>query len=374
MSQGSIIRRGKRSWRVKYDLPRDEAGGRRIAYATVKGTRKDAEKVLRAKLSAIDAGTHVDPSKLTVGEFLDDWLTKAAPLTAGPRTLERYQEFVRLQIKPHLGDVLLQALRPKHISDWHQTLIDEGRIALVTIAAAHGALRTALERAVKTEVLARNVAKIITPPKTVRVEVTSLTKDQVADVLDKLAGHPLYPIVAVAIGTGARRGEITALTWADVDLDGRAMTIRRSLEQTRAHGIRVKAPKTKAGTRTISLPALTVDALREHRIKTLELRLALGAGALPPDAPVFATIEGAWPSPAAITDQWRTAVEQLNLPKVRLHALRHSHASALIATGLDVITISRRLGHSKASITLDVYGHLFTNNDTAAAEAIDAIF
>ena len=374
MSQGSIIRRGKRSWRVKYDLPRDEAGGRRIAYATVKGTRKDAEKVLRAKLSAIDAGTHVDPSKLTVGEFLDDWLTKAAPLTAGPRTLERYQEFVRLQIKPHLGDVLLQALRPKHISDWHQTPIDEGRIALVTIAAAHGALRTALERAVKTEVLARNVAKIITPPKTVRVEVTSLTKDQVADVLDKLAGHPLYPIVAVAIGTGARRGEITALTWADVDLDGRAMTIRRSLEQTHAHGIRVKAPKTKAGTRTISLPALTVDALREHRIKTLELRLALGAGALPPDAPVFATIEGAWPSPAAITDQWRTAVEQLNLPKVRLHALRHSHASALIATGLDVITISRRLGHSKASITLDVYGHLFTNNDTAAAEAIDAIF
>ncbi len=371
---GTITKRGKSSWRIKYDLPPGDDGVRRIAYVTVKGTKKAAERVLRAKLSAIDAGTHVDPSKLTVGEFLDDWLTKTAPLTAGPRTLERYQEFVRLQIKPHLGDVLLQALRPKHISDWHQTLIDEGRIALVTIAAAHGALRTALERAVKTEVLARNVAKIITPPKTVKVEVTSLTKDQVADVLDKLAGHPLYPIVALAIGTGMRRGEIGALTWADVDLGGRTMTIRRSLEQTRAHGIRVKAPKTKAGTRTISLPALAVDALREHRIKTLERRIALGAGALPPDAPVFATIEGAWPSPAAITDQWRTAVEQLDLPKVRLHALRHSHASALIAAGLDVITISRRLGHSKASITLDVYGHLFTNNDTAAAEAIDAIF
>ena len=102
--------------------------------------------------------------------------------------------------------------------------------------------------------------------------------------------------------------------------------------------------------------------------------MALGAGALPADAPVFATIEGKWPSPDAITDQWRYAVKRLDLPKIRLHGLRHAHASALIAAKLDIITISRRLGHSKASITLDVYGHLFTENDTAAADAIDAIF
>jgi integrase len=371
---GTITKRGKKSWRIQYDLPRDENGERRIAYATIRGTRKDAEKALRAKLSAIDAGTHVDPSKLTVGGFLDNWLTTAAPLTAKARTLERYQEFVRLQIKPHLGDVKLQALRPKHMTDWHQALIDEGRLAPSTIAAAHGALRTAIAHAVKTEILARNVAKIISPPKVEKDEVVSLTEDQVADVLDKLSGDPVYPIAAVAIGTGARRGEIAALTWADIDLDAKVMKIRRSLEQTKKYGIRVKAPKSKAGKRTISLPALAVDALREHRIKTLELRMVLGAGALPADAPVFATIEGEWPSPDGITDQWRAAVKRLDLPKIRFHALRHSHASALIAAGLDVITISRRLGHSKASITLDVYGHLFTENDTAAADAIDAIF
>ncbi len=178
----------------------------------------------------------------------------------------------------------------------------------------------------------------------------------------------------MAIGTGARRGEIAALTWADIDLDAKTMTIRRSLEQTRAHGIRPKTPKTKAGVRTISLPAVAVDALREHRIKTLELRVALGAGALPADAPVFGSIEGDWPNPENITDHWRRTVKALGLPKVTFHALRHCHASALIAAGLDVITISRRLGHSKASITLDVYGHLFKNNDTAAADAIDAVF
>ncbi len=152
------------------------------------------------------------------------------------------------------------------------------------------------------------------------------------------------------------------------------MTIQRSLEQTKAHGIRPKTPKTKAGVRTISLPTVAVDALREHRIKTLELRLACGAGALRDETPVFATLEGEWPSPYGITDQWRDAVKRLKLPKITFHALRHCHASALIAAGLDVITVSRRLGHSKASVTLDTYSHLFKNSDTAAADAIDAIF
>ncbi len=370
---GTLTKRGK-SWRIKYDLPRDDNGVRRIAYLTVKGTKKDAERALRAKLSTIDAGTHVDPSAMTVGEYLDDWLTKAAPLKAGPKTMERYHIFVRVQIKPHLGAVKLQALRPKHISDWHQTLIDEGEIGLRTLANAHGTLRTALAHAVTAEILARNVARIIKPPKWESGEVAILSKDQIADVLDKLADHPLYPIVAVAIGTGARRGEIGALTWGDVDLDGGTVQIRRALEQTKAGGIRVKAPKTKAGRRTIGLPAVTVAALREHRLKTLELRLACGAGALRDDTPVFGNIDGEWPSLWAITNQWIDAVKTLGLPKITFHALRHCHASALIAAGLDVVTVSRRLGHSKASITLDVYSHLFTNNDAAATAAIDAIF
>ena len=201
-----------------------------------------------------------------------------------------------------------------------------------------------------------------------------MTEGQVGDVLGAFEGHPLYPIVALAIATGARRGEIAGLTWADIDLEVKTMTIARALELTRQHGIRVKPPKTRSGLRTISLPALAVNALREHRIKTLELRMVLGAGALPADAPVFATVEGEWLSPDAITDQWRFTVKTLGLPRVTFHSIRHSHASALIAAGLDVLTISHRLGHSKASITLDVYGHLFKLDDRAAANAIDALF
>ena len=122
MSEGHIQRRGKRSWRIKYDLPRDESGERRLAYVTVKGTRKDAEKELRARLSAVDRGMHVDPSRETLAEFLDSWLETVAPSTVAPMALERYHSLARNQIKPHLGSIQLQKLRPVHVSRWHNTL------------------------------------------------------------------------------------------------------------------------------------------------------------------------------------------------------------------------------------------------------------
>jgi integrase len=215
-------------------------------------------------------------------------------------------------------------------------------------------------------------AAIIRPPALQRVEIEILTSDQIATTLEKMRDHPsMFPIVALAIGTGARRGEIAALTWADIDLQGANLRIERALEQT-ASGLRVKAPKTAAGRRSISLPAFTVAALRDHRRNVLETRVALGIGAPPEDAPVFGDIEGNWPSPYSISDRWRDAVKNRKLPKVTFHALRHSHASALIAAGLDVVSVGRRLGHASPALTLSVYGHLFENNDAKAAAAIDA--
>ncbi|MCZ6455015.1 MAG: site-specific integrase, partial [Alphaproteobacteria bacterium] len=137
---------------------------------------------------------------------------------------------------------------------------------------------------------------------------------------------------------------------------------------------RVKEPKTEAGYRTLSLPTFAVEALRDHRREQLELRIALGIGALPADAPVFGDLDGNWTNPSIISDNWREVAQGMNLPKVTFHALRHAHASALIAAGLDVVTVSRRLGHASPALTLNVYSHLFVNNDDKAAAAIDAVF
>ncbi len=368
---GTIIRRGKKSWRIKYDLPRDpETQERRIAYATIRGARKDAERELRRRLTAIDAGMQVDPSTLMIADYLDQWLDDVAPATAAPKALERYRGLCQKQIKPHLGAIQLQKLRPADIAAWLQALGKTG-ISVRSIQHAHGVLRTALAHAAAIEIVERNVASIIRPPKLVRTEVEILNAEQISGALRKLNGHSIYPIAALAIGTGARRGEIAALRWDDLDLDAATVRIERSLEQTK-EGIRVKTPKTAAGRRTVSLPAFTVEALRDHRRQTLELRLQLGVGVLPGDAPVFGDFSGNWPNPDSISDRWRVAVKSRKLPKVTFHALRHSHASALIAAGLDVVTVSRRLGHASPALTLSTYSHLFKNSDHQAAEAIDA--
>ncbi len=205
-----------------------------------------------------------------------------------------------------------------------------------------------------------------------RTEVEILNAEQIADALRKLDGHPLHPIVALAIGTGARRGEIAALHWSDIDLDAATVRIERSIEQTK-DGLRVKAPKTAAGRRTVSLPAFAVDALRDRRRQTLELRLQLGIGTLPGDAPVFGNFEGNKVTPHYITKSWLRAIKSRKLPKVTFHSLRHSHASALIAAGIDVVTVSRRLGHASPALTLSTYSHLFSNSDDKAAAVIDAV-
>ena len=121
----------------------------------------------------------------------------------------------------------------------------------------------------------------------------------------------------------------------------------------------------------MSLPAVAVAALRDHRRAQLEMRVATGAGKLPDDLPVFGNIEGDWPNPYSISDRWRNAVKTRKLPAVTFHALRHSHASALIAAGLDVVSESRRLGHASPLLTLSVYSRLFTDKDADAAQAID---
>jgi integrase len=147
--------------------------------------------------------------------------------------------------------------------------------------------------------------------------------------------------------------------------------VRDALERTKAHGIRFKAPKSKAGRRDITLPEILVDALREHRKSQLELRMKLGAGKLPDDALLFGDIDGNPPSPNAFSAAWSDFAERIGMPDVTFHALRHTHASQLIDADVDIVTISKRLGHAKPDITLRIYAHMFQRDDSKAAAAIN---
>ena len=371
--KGTITRRGKCSWRLKFDVGRDASGKRQIRYQTVRGKRQDAEKELTKQLSAFHDGMLVDPSKKTVAEYLRAWLDVA---NVTPKTLERYQQLVEQQIIPHLGHIALQKLRPAQVEEWHSKLAKSGGkggkpLAARTVGHAHRVLHKALARATATELVSRNVATAIKPPKVASSEIEILEPAQIAEVLTKLKGHDFYTIAALALGSGLRRGELLALRWSDVDLDRATLRVERSLEETKA-GLRFKTPKTEHGRRTVSLPANAVDALRAHRRQQLELRLAIGAGKDTPDALVFSTLEAKPLSPDNLSRDWRRVVNVRRLPSVTFHALRHSHASLLIAQGVDILTVSRRLGHGSPTVTLTVYAHLIEKVDTKAAAAIEA--
>jgi integrase len=388
MSRGSIRRRGRQSWELKFDTGADANGRRVTRYVTFRGRRQDAERELTRLLGEADAGKLVEPSKITVAEHLRSWL--GSPPNAGqpvppppvgltPKTAERYRELAEGQIIPHLGTIILQKLKPARIADWHEALLKSGSrkgrpLAARTVGHAHRVLHRALARAVETEALSRNVAAIISPPKVESAEIEILDASQISDALRKLDGHPLHVIASTALATGMRRGELLALRLADADLDGGGGLIRveRSLEETAA-GLRFKIPKTAHGRRTISLPSSAVSVLREHRRALLEMRLALGLGKPGDDALLFGNSDGSPMRPNQLSWLWRSACKSLKLPRVSFHALRHTHASALIAAGLDVVAISRRLGHANPTVTLNIYGHLFKKDDIAAAVAIDAV-
>jgi integrase len=147
--------------------------------------------------------------------------------------------------------------------------------------------------------------------------------------------------------------------------------VEQSLEQTKS-GLRFKSPKTKHGRRSITLPPSAVTVLRDHWKAQQERRLALGMGKALDNSLVFATWEGKPRSSSSVTKEWSLAIAATKLPRVTLHSLRHTHASHLIASGMDVLTISRRLGHGSPTITLAVYGHLFPNTDDRAAQIMEA--
>lgn len=372
--RGSIRRRGPRSWEIKFDTGKDATGRRLTRYVSIKGKRQDAEKELTRLLKALHEGTLADPSSITVSECLNSWLD--GPNGLGKKTLERYKQLASQQIGPFIGAIPIQQLRPATIQAWHVDLIKGGgkggkALAPQTVRSAHAVLHTALERAMKAETISRNPASAVSPPRVKDKEIEALTGGEMKLVLDRLQGHWLFPIVAFALATGCRRGETLSARWADLDLDKAMVIISRSLEET-ASGLAFKPPKTKHSRRSISLPANIIETLKAHRITQLEHRMALGLGKQGKDALIFSLPDGQPLSPDAVSRAWSRAVKTFRLPAITFHALRHSHASALIASGLDVLTVSRRLGHGSPTITLSRYGHMFRNTDDDAARAIDA--
>jgi integrase len=212
----------------------------------------------------------------------------------------------------------------------------------------------------------------VRPPKIIAEPMHILTPEQVSTLPARLAGRRIWAPAVTSLFTGMRRGELLALRWHDIDLDRKEIKVHAALEQTVEHGTRFKGPKTASGKRTIALPDIVVDTLRDHRRQQLEQRLALGLGKAPAEALVFPSpgTERLW-NPDVFSGVWKDVEIELGLG-ISFHALRHTHASQLIAAGVPITEIAHRLGHQSPTTTLSIYAHLFEKDNSKAAAAINA--
>lgn len=373
---GNITQRGEQSWRLKYEAGRDSATGkRRTAYKTVRGSKKDAEKELRKILTSIDDGAYVEPSKLTVAEYLKRWLADYAKPKVAGNTLERWEQIVDKHLTPALGNRPLKDLTPLDIQAYYSRELASGRLdgsgglSRRTVHHHHRLLFQALKQAVKWRILAINPAEAVEPPKPEKPDIEVLDNEELGKLLNVARPTRSYPAILLAATTGMRRGEVLGLRWRDVDLDKHLLAVSQSLEETK-DGLRMKAPKTQTSRRSISLPGITVEALRAHKIAQAQERLQLGLGRND-EGLVFTTLDGEPVRPRNLTKEFTRLVKRAGGHRITFHGLRHTHITALLKDGTNPKVVSERAGHSSVAVTLQLYGHVLPNMQADAAKAVD---
>ena len=375
--KGHIKQRSKGSWTIWVDLGRDLASGKRKQQtSTVRGSKKDAERELRAVLTRIEGGAYVKPAKLTVGEYLEQWLQSYVSSNVGPRTRERYVEIVHAHLIPALDSIPLIALRSQHIQTYYGKALKSGRrdgnggLSAQTVQHHHRVLYEALKHAVKHGILIRNIAEAVDPPRPEHKEMVTLAPEQVNKLLDAVRDTPYYNLFYIAIYTGLRRSELLALRWSHIDLDLATLSVVETLHQLHNREFVFRQPKSKKGRRLVALSPSLAILLREHKQKQELDRMMLGKLLLPNDL-VFSNPDGSPLQPDGITKAFTRIARSIGLYGVRFHDLRHTHATLMLCQGIHPKIVSERLGHSSIAITLDTYSHVMPGLQEAAAQRFE---
>lgn len=367
---GSIRKRGKDSWELTIDLGRDSNGKRQRKFVNVKGKKSDGQRRLRELLAAYDKGLPLDTNKETLGNYLVRWLNTRSNDLA-PHTLRGYEGCIRLYLVPHLGHIRVDQLQAIQVQEMEDALINQG-LSGTTVVQAHRILRKALGDAVKWGLAWRNVTDTVTPPKKSRREMSVLNPQQLKKLLEAKDGSVIGSVISVAAHTGLRRAELIGLQWQDIDFERATLSVRRTLQLVPRRGYVVTDPKSARGKRVITLGPQLVATLRRHRAAQAEERLSLGTAWQDGDW-VFTRPDGRPLDPTIVSRQFQKLIRELELPHVRFHDLRHTHATLLLAQNIHPKIVQERLGHSTISITLDTYSHVLPGLQEKAASAFESI-
>jgi integrase len=366
---GSIRQRSKGTWQLRYDAPPDGTGKRRFISETVKGNKKEAERVLRERLTSVESGSYVAKNKETVAEFMQQWMESYAATNTTLRTQRGYWGNLARYIIPSIGSIPLQKLAARHIQETYANMMARG-LSARTALHVHRLLRKALADAVKWGNLSRNMADATTPPKAEQKQIDMWDAETIDRFLEAADGSRFRDLYRLAVLTGMRRSELAGLKWANVDMVNGRLSVVSTLQRIPGHGLVEGLPKTNRSRRSISLRADAVEVLHGVRGRQIEDKLAIGELWLDTNY-VFTRANGRPVEPDKVSLDFAIIVRKAGLPHLTLHGLRHAHATLALSAGVNPKVVSERLGHASTAITMDVYSHVLPGIQEEAAQAVE---
>ena len=398
-NEGSIFRRKDGRWVGLLNL--GWIKGKRSRKSYYGDTRKEVQDRLTNALADIQKGVPVLGEKQTVGDYIGWWLENVAKCTVRPSTWMSYEELVRLHLRPGFEKVVLSKLSPQHVRSFLNEKLAVG-LSTRRVQYLHAVLRAALNTAVKDQLLIRNAAAVVKPPRVIEKEVQPLTPEEARRFLKSIRGR-LEALFTVAISIGLRQGEALGLRWSDVDFEAGTLRIRyalqrikalhtdtESMKDTKAPTKREKRsefhlvePKTKQSRRTIAIPKVTLSALAEHKARQREERLLAGSSWRVPilscegkkvavDDLVFITRFGNPFDAPTVTHRFQALLKRAKMGRHRFHDLRHTAATLLAIQGVHPRAIQAALGWENLSM-LNRYAHFVEEQRQAVVIAMDSI-
>ncbi|MGW2669289.1 tyrosine-type recombinase/integrase [Streptomyces sp. NPDC001272] len=349
-----------------YVLQPDGTRARKFAYGK---TWAECDVKRRELLAKVDQGVPVPTRSAKLSEWLPYWLDQyIQPPRRTPATYEKYESHVRLYLEPMIGSKRLESLGVTDVRSFLKRL--EARTTAATAKESHRVLRSALTAACREELITRNVAKLVEPPRAASRELSPWSLDETLDFLAASRRDPLYAAFVLAIAMGLRRGEIVGLRWSDIDLDKRVLHVRNQTQRRR--GVLYDGDPKSRRRRVVPLPALCVAPLRWHRMRQAEIRAKAGES-WQDSGYVFVTRNGRPVEPRNVYRSFTRIAQTAGLRVIRLHDARHGTATLLTAAGVAPRVVMEILGHSQISVTMNVYTHVVQDTQREAISHMDRL-
>ncbi len=370
-----VRKRSKGSWEIYLDAGRDPGTGRRLRhYETIRGTKREAQQRLAELEVSIERGAYIkSPRALTLADYLTEWLRSHTELHCRPRTAEGYLFITNRYLIPALGRMRLSELRPHHVAGYCSNGVRQG-LSNRTVLHHFRLLHKALKDGVKLGLIGINPCDGIDAPKPEDKEMKFLCPEEVDNFLRaaRQAPWPYYYLFYTKLFSGLRRSEILGLTWGNLDLDLCVLSVTQTLHKLTRGRYVIQPPKTRKSRRQVAMSPSLALLLRDYKEQVETQRLLLGKPLTDADV-VFAHSDGTPLDPSTVTHIFHKITQRVGLVGLRLHDLRHSYTSIMLAAGVNIKAISQSLGHANIGITLDIYGHLLLGMSRIAAECFDKL-